>query len=221
MSENRELIKFTKFTLLTPRRNFFMNKKFVGIFAVSVVALASSIIAAPADAAMKEVDLSVDVQQAIQLRTFQGIDLRVSPGDFKGVTDSDYDPKVRTDGTLSITPYSGNIPSGTSETGRIITKNVRELFSVSSNSSTTAATTVEVTITGPTDNRLTKTGGGSTDSILIQTIAATGGSVTGNKTTGPSSFGTPFTGGVDLTFNLGAAPAGIYTGILKVDAIAK
>ena len=200
-----------------------MNKNFVGIFAVSVVALASSIIAAPAEAVTQDVELTVDVQQAIQLRTFQGIDFKISPGDFAGVTDKDFDPNKRTDGTLAITPYSGTIPAGTSTTGRVIKKSVKELFSISSNSTTATPTNLEVTITGPIDNKLTKPGAttGSTDSILIQTIAATGGTPVANKTTGKSSFGLPFTGGVDLTFNLGLSPSGIYKGTLKVDAVAK
>jgi hypothetical protein len=206
-----------------------MNKKILGILAASA-ALGSAMIAAPAQAVMEEVNLSVDVQKAIYLKTFADVNLKISPEDFSETLQQS-EAVGTTDGSATLDPYIGPIPAGSGTGAGTVSKTVAELFAVSANTNTP----VEVKITGPavgvTTGTLSKspasTNEGLADSIQLAGITATNvtggtGTVAGNIINGTATPGTPFKGGVTLDFNVpSSAQGGIYQGKLYVEAIAK
>lgn len=207
-----------------------MKNKVLVILAASAAALSSAIFAAPANAVTQEVNLSVDVQKAIYLKTFADVNLKISPENFSA-TLKQSEASGTTDGNATLDPYIGPIPGGSGASAGTVTKSVKELFAVSAN----VSTDVDVTVTGPTvgvtSGTLSKSSASTTtglaDSIQLTGITATNvtgttGTVTGNKITGTATPGKAFKGGVDLSFNVpSAAQGGIYTGKLYVEAVAK
>jgi hypothetical protein len=219
MSENRELIKFTKLTLLTPRRKFFMNKNFVGIFAVSVVALASSIIAAPAEAVTQDVDVQVTISPTLYLRTFKTIDLQITNSDL-GAIDKDFMGDTGTTGSaitngtglIDRTPPNFGVKSITS-----INKTVSELFAVWSNSQQGVNVTVTPVVDG-ISGKAELMGASSTNTGKKITLK----SVTTTTASGTPTLDEPFVGDATLTFDVTKAPAGLYNqGKIRVEATPK
>lgn len=204
-----------------------MKNKALVILAASAAALGSAIFTTPANAVQQEVNLSVDVQRAIYLKTFENVDLKISPENFTNAAKQSQ-AMGTTDGNATLEPYIGQI-GGSS--GGAVTKSVKELFAVSAN----VSTDVDVTITGPTvgattgtlSKSSTSTTTGLADAIQLTGITATNvtgatGTVTGNKISGNVTSSKAFKGGVDLSFNVPTnAQGGIYTGKLYVEAIAK
>jgi hypothetical protein len=196
-----------------------MNKKFVGIFAVSVVALASSIIAAPAEAVTQDVDVQVTISPTLYLRTFKTIDLQITNSDL-GAIDKDFMGDTGTTGT-AITNGTGlidpNAPNFGAKTKTSIDKTVNELFAVWSNSPqgvNVAVTSVLDPITGKAELM----GASSTNAGKKITLK----SVVPSATTGTPTLDTPFVGGATLTFDVTKAPAGLYNqGKITVEATPK
>lgn len=196
-----------------------MNKKFVGIFAVSVVALASSIIAAPAHAVTQDVDVQVTISPTLYLRTFKTIDLQITNSDL-GAIDKDFMGDTGTTGsavTNGTALIDQTAPNFGTKTKTSIDKPVSELFAVWSNSPQgvdVKVTSVLDPITGKAE-LMGASGANTGKKITLKNVVPT-------ATTGPSSLETPFVGGATLTFDVTKAPAGLYTGgKITVDATPK
>jgi hypothetical protein len=78
-----------------------MNKKIFGVIAASITALGSAIIAVPAQAVEQTVNVSVNVEPFIYLRTFQDVKLKVNQGDLGGKS-GDFNSTLMTDGSTLI-----------------------------------------------------------------------------------------------------------------------
>ncbi|MCV3212596.1 hypothetical protein OGM63_03455 [Plectonema radiosum NIES-515] len=191
-----------------------MKNKVLAILAASAAALGSAIFAAPAHAVEQNVDVNVTIQPTIYLRTFKTINLQISQGDL-GAIDKDYDPSNTTDGSAILSRIApANLARGTQTE---VTKNVKELFAVWSNSGKAVTVTVK-----PVPNDTT-TGGtvltnpvATTRRVTLKTATATGGF---NGT--PDEELNPLVGGADLVFDVSRAVAGSYSGgQIKVEALA-
>jgi hypothetical protein len=192
-----------------------MNKKIFGAIAVSIAALGSAIIAVPAQAVEQTVDVSVNVEPFIYLRTFKDVKLKVTQGDL-GAISGDYNVTPTTTGSTLIDrtkPLSFGTANATT-----LSKDITELYAVWGNT----ANEVKVTVT-PVVGKNILTGPIGSDTQAKITVGDTIG-VSQQK---PSSVGkSNFVGGVKLNISFqdvsGAdAPpaAGDYIGgQLKVDA---
>ncbi|MEM7554391.1 MAG: hypothetical protein AAF378_09875 [Cyanobacteria bacterium P01_A01_bin.84] len=183
-----------------------MNNKFLGIIAASVTAIGSTIISAPANAVEQNVNIDINIQPTMYLRTFQNVSLQITQGDL-GAQDKDFDPTNNTtNGTTAIDQARPTLGAGNQTQ---VTKNVQELFAVWG-----TGDAVNVTVTA-TQDTLTHTDGVST--AEISTITANGNS------SGTPSATVPIVGGADITFDLtNATNPGQYSGgILKVEALAQ
>jgi hypothetical protein len=188
-----------------------MNKKIFGAIAATIAAFGSAIIAVPAQAVEQTVDVSVNVEPFIYLRTFKEVKLKVTQGDLGGVT-GDQTPLL-TDGTTLI---DKTVPTTGFSTGGLksVTKPINELYAVWGN--TTSNVVVKVT---PITGKDMLTGPSNTKAKIVV------GTPIGINSQVPTTT-TPFVGGVNLdisfqdTFGAAVTPsAGDYTGgQLKVDA---
>ncbi|MEA5572756.1 hypothetical protein [Calothrix sp. UHCC 0171] len=195
-----------------------MNKKILGIIAAGAAALSSAIFAAPANAVQQDVNVEVTIQPGIFLRTFQNVKLQITQGELGAALEKDFNPGVTdTDGTTKLTLLPRpQVGVGTQPT---VTKKVNELFAVWSN----GGKPINVTVTpvansaagAPKATILTNTADPASE-ILLTNVTVNNGSGT------PVNANTPIVGGVDLTFDVSAASAGVHTGgKLTVEALAQ
>lgn len=182
-------------------------KKICAILAATV-ALGSAIFATPAQAEQKEVAVKVSVQPTLILQAFDTIDLTISAAELGATNTVISNPgNPTTNGTTKLTIDPP--PALTTTTAEAVTKSGIELFAVWGNTDKT----VNVTVTPVTDTLVHKT-------ISTKKIKITG--ITVNNGSGTVSEDVPLVGGVDLTFNVKGAAAGIYEGgKIKVEALAQ
>lgn len=203
MSTKPEFIKLKNLTLLTELKFFgviyLMNKKILGIIAVSVAALGSAIVAAPVHAQSANLPVELTIKPAVYLRTYKDLKLVVSRQDLLGGTSVDqtagsYDESSGTPTPLSTSPVSGSPTT-------LVSKNIPILYQVWGGSSNT---TVNITATQPTLTNTGSSGLGSADTVTM----AVDSSSTGVKAV-PQSGSPYYTGSADLkfTFNGGNVPS--------------
>jgi hypothetical protein len=187
-----------------------MNKKIFGAIAATFAALGSAIIAVPAQAVEQTVDVSVNVEPFIYLRTFKDVKLKVTQGDLGGVT-GDQITTTPTDGTTLI---DRNTPTFSTASQTSVNKDIKELYAVWGNTQNT----VKVTVTPVTGKDVLAGPGSAKAKITVNSSLGIDSQIP--LTTAP------FVGGVTLgisfqdTFGAAVTPsAGDYTGgQLKVDA---
>jgi hypothetical protein len=188
-----------------------MNKKIFGVIAVSIAAFGSAIIAVPAQAVEQTVDVSVNVEPFIYLRTFKEVKLKVNQGDLGGKS-GDQIPLL-TDGSTLIDRTKPDFGTATATT---LSKEIKELYAVWGNTTND----VKVTVT-PVPGKDLLAGPIGSDAFAKITV----GESVGESQKKPNNK-TPFVGGVKLNISFqddigtGATPvAGDYTGgQIKVDA---
>lgn len=186
-----------------------MNKKIFGAIAATIAAFGGAIIAVPAQAVEQTVDVSVNVEPFIYLRTFKEVKLKVTQGDLGGVT-GDQTPLL-TDGTTLI---DKTLPSFSTGNQTSVTKPINELYAVWGNTTNSVAVTVK-----PVTGKDILNGPNNTKAKIVV------GTQLGTPSQVPTTTA-PFVGGVNLdisfqnTFGAAVTPsAGDYTGgQLKVDA---
>lgn len=124
-----------------------MNKKILGLLAASAAVVGSAIFATPARAVTQGVNVQLTVDEVLFLKTFETVDLRVTPGQLAQRAEST--TEGITDGTnlLNLEGVTVDQTSGTS-----VTKDVNELYAVYSNDDD-AAIQVRVTV-DPTADKL-------------------------------------------------------------------
>jgi hypothetical protein len=105
-----------------------MNKKVLGLLAASAAVVGSAFFATPARAVTQGVNVNVTVDEVLFLKTFETVDLRVTPGELAQREESRAEDT--TDGTnlLNLEGVTVDETSGTS-----VAKNVNELYAVYSN----------------------------------------------------------------------------------------
>lgn len=215
MSTKPEFIKLKNLTLLTELEFFgviyLMNKKILGIIAVSVAALGSAIVAAPAHAQSAALPVQITVRPAIFLRTYNELKFVVSQQDLQGGGSVEkvgtYDEAAGSSSLITTPP--SNTASGP------VRKTVSELYQVWGGRSSTA---VSVTATKPilTASSSGTVAGGNQDTVTMSvtsqpptSFVASGGKA---YVPGPvelsfafsnpmTAAGTPFTGG-ELTISV-------------------
>jgi hypothetical protein len=189
-----------------------MNKKIFGVIAASITALGSAIIAVPAQAVEQTVNVSVNVEPFIYLRTFQDVKLKVNQGDLGGKS-GDFNSTLMTDGSTLIDRTKPDFGTATATT---LSKDITELYAVWGNTTND----VKVTVT-PVPTKDILTGPIGSDAFAKITV----GEPIGDSQKKPNNK-TPFVGGVKLNISFqddigtAATPvAGDYTGgQIKVDA---
>jgi hypothetical protein len=188
-----------------------MNKKIFGAIAVSIAALGSAIIAVPAQAVEQTVDVSVNVEPFIYLRTFKDVKLKVTQQDLGGTSGDQMPANPTTTGTTLI---DQTIPTFSTGNLTSVTKPINELYAVWGNTTNSVKVTVK-----PVIGKDILTGPSNTKAKIVV------GSTIGTDTQVPTTT-KPFVGGVNLdisfqnTFGASVNPsAGDYTGgQLTVDA---
>ena len=191
-----------------------MKNKVLVILVASAAVLGSTIFVAPANAVEQNVDVNVTIQPTIYLRTFKTVNLQITQGNL-GATEKDYNTVETTDGSNIL---DRTAPATISKGGNPeVTKSVKELFAVWSNSGKAITVTVKPvpndTATGGT---ILKNPAATTKQVTLKTATATG-----NFTGTPDEDQKPLIGGADLVFDVSKATAGSYSGgQIKVEALA-
>ncbi|AFZ04006.1 hypothetical protein [Calothrix sp. PCC 6303] len=188
-----------------------MNKKIFGIIAAGVAALGSAIIAVPAQAVEQTVDVSVNVEPFIYLRTFKDVKLKVNQSELSGKS-GDFDTINAT--TTGSTLIDRTKPDFGTTVATTISKDITELYAVWGNT----PNDVKVVVTPVTGKNILAGPDGNLAEITV-------GESIGDSQKKPNNK-TPFVGGIKLNISFqddtGAdanAVAGDYTGgQIKVDA---
>jgi hypothetical protein len=177
-----------------------MNKKIFAAVAATIAALGSAVIAVPAQAVEQMVDVTVNVEPFIYLRTFQAVNLKVTQQDLGAKSGDQIDPL--TDGKTSI---NQDAPTFQFASSRSVEKDINELYAVWGN--TASSVTVKVT---PQIDTLTGPGANKAKITVVSTL--------GQNSVVPTQD-EPFVGGVKLGISFPRSPvAGDYTGgQLKVE----
>jgi hypothetical protein len=177
-----------------------MNKKIFAAVAATIAALGSAVIAVPAQAVEQMVDVTVNVEPFIYLRTFKAVNLKVTQQDLGATSGDQIDPL--TDGKMLITQETPDFQFATT---KAVEKDINELYAVWGN--TTSTVTVKVT---PLIDTLTGPGTNKAKITVVSTL--------GQNSVVPTQD-TPFVGGVRLGISFPKSPvAGDYTGgQLKVE----
>jgi hypothetical protein len=193
-----------------------MNKKILGIIA-GIATVGSAVFAAPAHAVTQDVDLEVSIQPSVYLRTFQTIQLQITQGDLGAAKEKDFNATPITDGTTALTLTRPTLGQGANTT---VTKNVKELFAVWSNSGKPVNVTVTPVANNAAGTLLTNPADATSKIKLLTPVVITPG--TGASNGGTPTSAVPITGGVDLTFDVIDAQAGLHSGAkLTVEALAQ
>ncbi|MGB3640233.1 MAG: hypothetical protein WBA39_22050 [Rivularia sp. (in: cyanobacteria)] len=173
-----------------------MNKKVLGLLAASAAVVGSAIFAAPASAVKQQVNVNLTVDEVLYLKTFDTVELRVSPSELGSAVESE--ASGTTDGT-NLLDVTGVI-LGDESSLTSVEKEITELYAVYSNGN---ATDVKVRVTvDPEAKELTNV----EDDEITAEMSVVDDTIRSNRDLGDTDFGADddepsLIGGVRLKFD--------------------
>ncbi|MCJ8278872.1 MAG: hypothetical protein MJK14_02710 [Rivularia sp. ALOHA_DT_140] len=175
-----------------------MNKKVLGILAASAAVVGSAISAAPVRAVTQGVNVKLTVDEVLYLRTFDTVDLRITPGELATAQESD--AQGTTDGTSLLNLKDVTV---TTTSGTTVNKKVNELYAVYSNEDD-ARVQVRVTV-DPTKDKVYLNNDTNEAYALMSVVGLNDDGARTNEAVEDDDFGTgeaPIKiGGVELKFD--------------------